>query len=203
MRAVFYHADSHFAWGDKPGDIYKRLVRVFRDQCHANGLIVTHLTCQGHECWGDEVCYYTLDPKNIVANREECFTAFLKQAPEDVYWFTEPDSRIQQMFLPPEADLVMLYRPDDGVPLNPSFRVARPRALPVFEEALGLMRQDPRKDWHGDSVVWTEMHRRMGKPKVGKFKYNGVSVELWPFADYVKPGRFVRNLMGRSKLEET
>lgn len=199
MKAVYYHADSHFPWGDRPGDVYAKLADKFKKQCHEHGLQVVHLTCDGFPGWGDENHSFPLDPKNIVANREEAFTSFLETAPEDWYWFTEPDCEILGRIPTPTCDAVFLYRKGDGVPMTPSWRMARPKALPVFKALRDAMREDHRKDWHGDSAAFTKVWNEMGRP-TERVEYLGVKIRFWDFAEFAKPGRYTRNLMGRSKL---
>ncbi len=194
MKAVIYHADSHFAWGSKPGDFYKHLFGRLRFE-----MPVIHLTCVGHPIWGDEGLHFDLDPKNVVANREECFAGFLEYAPDDVYWFTEPDCEILHPFPALKKDAAFLYRPGDDVPMTPSWRLARPKAFPLFDLFREEMRKDHRKDWHGDSAALTASWKRLGSPQED-FEYQGLQVEMRPYADYVKPGRYTKNNLGQKKL---
>lgn len=201
MKAVYYHADSRFAWGDiPPAGLYRGLAERFRTQCNANGMSVVHLTCEGFPGWGDENVFLPLDPKNVVANREEAFSAFLETAPDDFYWFAEPDMEILRMFPAPACDATFLYRPNDDVPVSPGWRIARPKALPIFHETRDSLRADGRKEWHGDSAAMTALWERMGRPTTGRLQYAGCSVELRNFSDYVKPGLYTKNLKGKSKL---
>lgn len=195
MKAVVYHADSHFPWGGKPGVLYEQMFKRFRSY----GIPVIHLTCKGFPIWGDEGRHFDLDPHNIVANREEAFTAFLQSAPDDVYWFAEPDFEVLRPIPELEGDLAMLYRREDDVPLTPGWRLARPSALPIFTMIREEMRLDARKDWHGDSAAMTAVWKTLGSPQ-SNFKYRGIEVELRQFSQYVKPGLFTRNRMGKSKL---
>lgn len=201
MKAVYYHADSHLAWGGSPEkDAYKRLAQRFLAQCHQFGMQVVHLTCDGHEQWGDENYSYPLDPKNVVANREEVFCNFLETAPDGWYWFAEPDFlQFAQMEEPKGCDAVFLYRGNDGVPLNPAWRMATPKALPVFHRLREAMRAEPRKDWHGDSDAFTKVWHEMGKP-TKNLEYLGVKIEIRCFGLYVKPGKITCNPMGMRKF---
>lgn len=194
MKAVIYHADSHFAWGGEPGDAYKQMFGSLRFE-----MPVIHLTCRGHPIWGDEGMHFDLDPQNVVANREECFAEFLKNAPDDVYWFTEPDCVVLKAFPPLKRDAAMLYRPNDDVPMTPSWRLARPVASPLFELFREEMRKDPRKDWHGDSAAFTAAWKRLGSP-TENFTYQGLRVEMRRYSDYVKPGVFTKNNLGPRKV---
>ena len=200
MKAVYYHADSHFPWGGHPGNVYAELAAQFKAQCHEYGMQVVHLTCDGFPGWGDENHSYPLDPKNIVANREEAFCSFLESAPEDWYWFTEPDCVILRAIPSPAGDAVFLYRKNDGVPMNPGWRMATPKALPVFKALRDALRLDPRKDWHGDSGAFNATYKVMGEPK-DRVKFLGVDIRFWDFADFVKPGKYTMNQMGPRKLK--
>lgn len=202
MKAVYYHADSHLAWGGKPPvGAYEAMARKFLAQCHEAGMRVVHLTCEGQPGWGDENHFYPLDPKNVVANREEAFTEFLSKAPEDWYWFTEPDSVILEGLPKPiKADLLLAYRRGDDVPINPSWRMATPQALPFFEAVRDEIRKDHRKDWHGDSAAFTKVWRQMGQPSE-RLQWNGIRVDFVPFSEVVKPGRYTKNMMGPKKFK--
>jgi len=205
MRAVVYHADARFAWGGDVGDLYERLMVRFVEMCHKNGMDVVHLSVEGHPGWGDENHRYAnLDPRNIVLNREECFTIFLETAPNDVYWFTEPDHLITKMWPGLEADCAMLYRNGDAVPMCPAWRMATPKALPFFRKLRDTLRSlEPSSgvgfDWHGDSWAFTKVWGDMGKPKK-RANYLGVDVEFRNYADYIKPlGTYGKNYFGKSK----
>lgn len=202
MKAVYYHADSHFAWGGSPEKgAYKRLAMRFLAQCHKYGMQVVHLTCDGHEGWGDENHSYQLDPKNVVANREEAFCSFLEKAPHDWYWFAEPDFlQYEAMPEPKGCDAVFLYRGNDDVPMNPGWRQATPKALPLFHRLREAMREDHRKDWHGDSAAFTKVWHEMGKPTGKVSNYLGCSIEFRCFGNYVKPGKITSNPMGMRKF---
>jgi hypothetical protein len=143
---------------------------------------------EGFPGWGDENVFYAgLEPKNIVYNREKCFAEFLESAPDDIYWFTEPDSRIKEQFPPLEADLALCHRPADKVKICPAWRLCTPKALPFFQEVAALMESLP-KEWEGDSTAFQ---------KVNLKKYH---VELRDYKDYVaRGGRYSRNYKGGDK----
>lgn len=190
MKVVVYHADSHYPNGKPLGDSYKRLFKGFNKNCHGHGLTTIHLTLEGFEGWGDENIYYPgLDPWNVILNREVVFTEFLKAAPMDVYFFSEPDYRMFTAVPPLKTDVAMLYRHSDGVPLNPSWRLATPKALPLFE----LFRDETAsarsvEGWHCDSEGFTSVWKQMGSPeKCEVVEFLGLSIELREFSDYVKP----------------
>lgn len=204
MKAVIYHADSHFAWGAAPRvGFYEGLFKKAKANFAEHGMTTIHLTLRGFPGWGDENFFYDGDPKDVVANREECFYQFLKDAPEDVYWFTEPDVTILRGF--PglrQFDLALCYRPGDDVPIAPAWRLARKSALPVFEECVEMMREDPRKDWHGDSAVFAKLWARMGKPKE-KLVYKGLKIEMREYRLYVKGAHdpYTINALGPNKAK--
>lgn len=193
MKAVVYHADSHFADGQPVGDTYKRLFKGFNKNCHEFGMTTVHVTLEGHEGWGDEVHYVKgLDPKNVMLNREIAFCDFLESAPEDVYFFIEPDYRIWKMFPDLKGDVSLVYRDGDTVPITPSWRLARNKALPLFQ----LFRDETQKvkprpgvgyDWHCDSEGFNSVWRKMGSPTVGLTSFMGLQIEFRKFSEYVKP----------------
>lgn len=199
MKAVIYHAPAKTLWHTPP-NLYKRLFEGFKEQAHKHGVSLIHLTLTGCEGWGDENIYYTgLDAQNVVYNREVCFTKFLENAPDDVYWLTEPDARLMQMFPWPKADLTMLYR-DDDVHMTPSFRIARKSSLPIFQELLSSFKGE--KDWHGDSRTFNLMYERMGSPKIGFMQYKGLQVEFRDYRDYgLKHSKYVTHHKFISKMQ--
>lgn len=209
MKAVIYHADAKFAWGDPVGTVYKRLFERFRKKCREFGMELIHLTLEGQPGWGDSNYFYEgLDPKNVVLNREECFTRFLENDSEDgvVYWFTEPDFDINRMIPPLEADCAMIYRPNDDVPMCPAWRLATTKALPFFVRLRDRLREVKERpgvgfDWHGDSEAFTAIWNEMGCPKA-KTEYLGVKIEFRKYEDYIKgTNKFTRNYFGSRKLK--
>ena len=202
MKAVVYHADAKIA--DRygyPANAYQILFRDFVKNAHAFGMDVVHVTVDGHPGWGDENFFIDADPEHVVYNREVGFIEFLRQAdPEEVYWLTEPDSRIYRNWPALEGDLCVLRR-SDPVAINPSWRMARTTALPWFQEILTLFDLE-RRDWHGDSVAFAEMWKRMGRPEVGRHIYNGLDIELRPFKQYCQTrSKFSRQFQHNNKLE--
>lgn len=185
MKAVIYHADGPKLW-DAPEGLYKQLFKGFKKEAQKFGIQTVHLTLQGHEGWGDENVYFDgLDPFNVVYNREACFSRFLKDAPDDVYMFTEPDARIKAAIPPLKADMALLYRTPEGPHFTPSWRMARKSALPIFEETLANM-QGHRMDWHGDSNAFEKLYTDCGSPqKFGiTIEHNGVKIEVRDYFDY-------------------
>jgi len=204
---VVYHADARFAWGDAVGDTYSRLFAAFRNQCKRFGMKVIHLTLEGHPGWGDESIHYGgLDSRYVVLNREECFTQFLETASDEVYWFCEPDMEILAMWPKLKADCAMLYRHGDAVPMCPAWRMATPKALPLFVKLRDTLREViPRPgvghDWHGDSEAFTRVWKDMGKP-TDRTTYLGVDVEFRNYSHYIKGDpKFTRNYFGKNKME--
>lgn len=206
MKAVVYHADAKFAWGDSVGNTYKLLFGAFRKQCNKFGMPLVHLTLDGQPGWGDENRFYPgLDQRNVVLNREECFSQYLEEA-DDVCWFCEPDMLIKQMWPELVTDCAMVYRPNDDVPMCPAWRMATKKALPFFIKLRDTLRSVETRpgvghDWHGDSEAFTKVWNEMGCPKVGKHEFMGLSFEFRKYEDYIKGSeKFTRNYFGKRKL---
>lgn len=199
MKAVIYHTDGPMA-KNFPPDTYRKLFEGFRKNAAEFGITTIHLTLEGHPGWGDENYYYpNLDAADVVYNREICFIEFLKSAPEDVYWFTEPDSRIAEMWPPLTGQLALLRR-QDSVAINPAWRLACPSALPIFE--MILERFDlGRKSWHGDSIAFRQLWLDFEQPDVGHFEHNGIKIELRDYSDYCKiSSKYSRQWKASKKL---
>ena len=181
MKAVIYHSDT--ARGSKFD--YRKLFSGFMENVRYYGIRTVHLTTDGAEGWGDENHYYSLDPYNIVMNREITFCEFLEKSEDDeTYWFTEPDARIVKMFPELDGDLCLLFRKNDIAVITPSFRLARKSALPFFHETSDLMKMSSGKNWDGDTDAFVEMWKRIGSPTEGKTEYNGIKIEIRPYEDY-------------------
>jgi hypothetical protein len=184
MKVVIYHATSeervHFK--NRVG-IYKQITEIFKENVNSFSFPLIHLTTTGHEGWGDENYYYDLDPREINYNRELCFIDFLKNTadPNEVYWFTEPDWRIESMFPPLENDVDFLLRPDI-IPLHPGWRLAKKSALPIFEELLDCFYLE-QKVWGGDSAGMANFYARADNP-ASTFEYKGCKVGLRPYKEY-------------------
>lgn len=199
MKAVIYHADGPIA-KKFPPDTYRNLFEGFKKNAAEFGLTTVHLTLEGHPGWGDENHFYPGDPADIVYNREVCFIEFLKSAPNDVYWFTEPDSRIAEMWPPLVGDLAMLRR-QDAVAINPAWRLARPSALPIFEMALDRFDTN-QKSWHGDSIAFRQLWLDFGQPDIGSFEHNGVKIELRDYNDYCRTkAKYTKQWKAKRKLQ--
>lgn len=208
MKAVVYHADARFAWGDPVGRVYADLFKRFRKQCSDYGMELIHLTLTGQPGWGDKNFHYDgLKPENVVLNREECFSRFLETAADDVYWFAEPDMCIYRMWPDLEADCAMVYRSNDDVPMCPAWRMARPSALPFFQKLRDTLRGITVRpgvgfDWHGDSEAFTTVWKDMGCPQKGVVDYMGLKIEFRKYEDYIKgTTKFTRNYFGKRKME--
>jgi hypothetical protein len=186
MKAVIYHAHAKIAEQFEPLT-YERLIHGLKKNVNSYGIPLVHLTLYGNAGFGDENHYFEGDPNEIIWNREKFFIEFLKQAPDDVYFFTEPDSRIMEMFPELDCDLALLRRNDD-VALNPAWRLARKSAIPFFEEVFTYYPEEAnRKEWHGDSIAWVKIWEKMGKPNVGKVKYNNMDIDLRVYDLYCRP----------------
>ena len=186
MKAVIYHAPAKIA--EKfPPLTYEKLIHGLKINVNSHGMPLVHLTVIGNRGMGDENHYFDVDPANIIWNREQLFIDFLKQADEDeVYFFTEPDSRIKLMFPPLTTDLALLRR-NDSVAMNPAWRLAKKSSLPFFEEVFSYFPDEPRyKEWDGDSIGYIKMWEKIGKPNVGEVHYNGMSIDLRPYDLYCR-----------------
>lgn len=184
MKAVIYHADGPVA-KNFPAGLYENIFKGAKENLATFGIPTIHLTLEGHPGWGDENYYYPGDPVDIVYNREVCFVEFLRNAPDALYFFSEPDYRIIQLWPEPTTDLVMLRR-QDSVAINPSWRLARPSALPFFERLLENFELN-KKTWHGDSHSMVRTWEQMGSPDEGIHKFLGITVELRPYREYTSP----------------
>jgi hypothetical protein len=136
-------------------------------------------------------------------NREIAFCDFLEKAPDDVYWFSEPDYRILTPWPRLNADCALLYRPNDDVAITPAWRMATKKALPLFalfrDETRGAkLRPGVGYDWHCDSEGFNSVFKMMGKAS----EYLGVSIEWRDFRDYIKPDPiYGRNYAWKAKEE--
>lgn len=202
LKAVVWHANYKRPNGEDAGDTYKRLFVGFTKMLHKHDITLVHLTTDGHEKWGDETIHYDLDPKNVVLNREIAFCDYLKDQNELV-WFTEPDTDIIKMFPLTDADCALLTRLNDGVSLNPAWRLANKNALPLFEEFRDETEKTGKHDWHGDSDAFKIVHARMGKVyhnQRTRINYNGVNIELRDYSHYIKGEcRFTKNYLSDGK----
>ena len=186
MKVVIYHAKAKLA--DKfAANTYERLIEGLRKNVNELGFPLVHLTIEGEPGFGDENYFYSGNPEYIVWNRERLFLEFLKQAPDDVYWFSEPDYRIVNMFPELTADLALLRR-NDKVAITPSWRLATKAAIPFFEEVLSYYPDDDElRAWDGDSDAYIQIWKAMGQPNIGMLRYNNMSIELRDYSAYCKP----------------
>lgn len=182
MKAVIYHADGKLSH-KYPEDTYKKLILGLKENCHQFGIPLIHLTLNGFEGLGDENHFYEGNPDEIIYNREKCFIDFLKKAPDDVYWFTEPDSRLINEFPVLETDLAMLIRVSEKR-LNAAWRLAKPSAVSFFEEAFSHYDMT-RKEWDGDTSGYVKMYELMGNPeKEGIYNYKNLTIDLRNYKQY-------------------
>lgn len=185
MKAVIYHADSVKVQKKIASGIYKKLILGLKENLNKFEIPLVHLTLNGFEGWGDENYFYPGDADEVILNRELTFIEFLKKSdPDEIYWFTEPDSRIIEKFPNLEGDLALLYR-NDSVPISPAWRLARKTALPFFEELITYFNQDY-KDWHGDSWAFRKMWEILNRPELGKIKYKDLNIEFRRYDEYCK-----------------
>jgi len=199
MKAVIYHADAEIA-DTFPKDTYKKITLGLKENLNSFNIPLIHITTKGHDGWGDENYYYDGDPVNIVYNREKFFLEFLKECPDDVYWFTEPDARLNSELPPLTTDLALLRRKDD-VAISPWWRLAKKTSIPFFEEVLKNFDMQ-QKNWHGDSVAYTKIWELMGKPDCGICHWNNMSIDLREYRLYTGRNQpYSRQWKSHNKLE--
>ncbi len=203
MKAVIYHADA-IKSKEYADNIYKHLIVNLKKNLNSFGIKLVHLTLTGFEGLGDENHYFEGEPNNITYNREKFFVEFLKNSPDELYWLTEPDSRIHNMFplLEDNVDLSLLYRHDD-VHIPPAWRLVRKSALPFFEELLNYYEQERKDWWEGDSACFSKMWKNMGEPQTeGLVSYNGMTIELRPYKLYcMRKSHYTQQFKGHHKKE--
>jgi hypothetical protein len=199
MKAVIYHADTYLA--DKfPKDTYKQLTLGLKENLKTFNIPLIHITVTGHEGWGDENYFYDGDPADAMYNREKFFLEFLKTCPEDTYWFTEPDARLNSELPPLTTDLALLRR-NNGVAISPWWRLAKKSSIPFFEEVLKNFDME-NKGWHGDSVAYTTTWESIGKPGWGIHNWNGISIDFRDYRLYTGRGKpYSRQWKSHKKLE--
>lgn len=198
MKAVVYHADGPIAKNFPPG-LYQGLFEKLKENLHTYDIELIHITLDGHPGWGDTNISISGNPEDIVYNREIAFSSFLRTAPDDVYWFTEPDARLVGMLPPLEGDLALLRR-QDVIAITPWWRLARPSALPFFEEVITHF-DLTQKTWHGDSWAFVDMWKNMGEPGIGTVEYHGMKIELRDYSEYTgRKGPYSRQWKAKHKL---
>lgn len=203
MKAVVWHADAQHPCVVDVHDVYKRLFVGLRRNLDKFGVGLIHLTTRGHEKYSDEWVEFDLDPHHVVLNREIAWCEFLKQAPDDHYWLTEPDSRMTSEWPAITTD-AMLLRRLDKLPISPAFRVGNPKSLPLFELLRDATQKAPKNtwDWHSDSIGWSEAYKVLGKPEPPYFDYKGVSVELRRYDEYCMiRGKYAENWKASTKAD--
>lgn len=210
MKAVFWHADARHPAGIPIDDDYRRMIEDFCAHVAAWGIEPVHLTTCGHRRYTTQAYEYPFDPNEVMRSRERAFYSFLKDQASDseVYWFTEPDSRIFREIPPLFTDCAMLVR-DDAVPMCPGWRLATRAALPFFEELHDEVMAQEAADWHNDSAAFTKVYKRMGSPRCGSLVlHDKCWIEFRDYELYVKKRAgnpvvpYTRNYMGlKSKRE--
>jgi hypothetical protein len=203
MKAVVWHADAGHPLVIDVVDVYKRLFEGLTRNLAQFGIGVIHLTTRGHEKYSDEWMEFDLDPHHVVLNREIAFCEFLKQAPDDHYWLTEPDSRMKKEWPEVTTDAVLIRR-NDTLPITPSWRLGNPKSLPLWEGFRDLTMETPtdKWSWHGDSLGWLAMWNRLGKPDIGTMTWEGISIELRDYKKYVQLGsKYSENWKASNKME--
>lgn len=199
MKAVIYHTDAKIA-GKFPKGTYKNITLGLKDNLRSFDIPLVHITLNGYEGWGDENYFFDGDPEDVVYNREKFFLEFLKNCEDEVYWFTEPDSRLHSALPPLTTDLALLRR-NDSVAISPWWRLAKKTAVPFFEELIEHFDLE-NKGWNGDSTAYTKMWEIMGKPNWGVCQWQDVSIDLRDYRLYTgrhKP--YSRQWKAHKKLE--
>jgi hypothetical protein len=184
MKAIVYHADAPLIAGRYPENTYKKLLEGLKINCNSFRIPLIHITIEGFQGYGDENIFVKGDPDDIIWNREKFFIDYLQRYadPDEVYYFTEPDSRINRMFPLLTTDLSMLYR--KRVPkITPAWRLAKKSALPIFEEAFSYYNSNA-KHWDTDIGAWNKIYQKMGEPQIGITNYKNLSVELRNYKEY-------------------
>ena len=200
MKAVIYHADGPIA-ATYPAGTYKRLFEILKQNLKKFNIPLIHITLVGHEGWGDENYFYDRDPSHIVYNREELFLDFLKNTDDNVYWFIEPDHKLNNIFPPLETDLSLLLR-QDSIPITPSWRLAKKSAIPFFEEVFSYY-DTSNRSWNSDSGAYIKMWEKIGSPEsAGIISYNNMSIELRPYKQYsMRKSGYSQQFKGHHKFE--
>lgn len=208
MKAVIYHADSFIAKRlseehKLPKNIYKHLIEKLKNNLHSFGIELIHLTLHGHEGLGDQNFFYDGDPTHITYNREHCFVNFLKNCPDNEYWFTEPDTRLNNLFPALAGDLALLMRGTPGNPIPPAWRLAKKSALPFFEEILDCLDSQQKGWWENDSAAFEKMAVRLGNPtKLGHFVYKNLNIELRNYKHYcMRKSHYSQQFKSHHKIE--
>jgi hypothetical protein len=200
MKAVIYHADGPIA-KNYPVGTYDELILGLKENCNKFNIPLIHITLAGFKGLGDINYYYEGDPSEIIYNREKFFIEFLKQADDDVYWFTEPDSRIINVFPELSGDLAMLLRSDEKR-LNAAWRLCKKSAIPFFEEVLENFDLS-NKTWNGDSVAYSKIWELIGSPdKEGYIRYKNFDIELRSYKQYCsRKGYYTQQFKSNHKNE--
>jgi hypothetical protein len=200
MKVVIYHTN-----GPKSNEyvcgIYEHLILGLKENVNSLGYPLVHLTLKGFVGLGDENYYYDGDPSEVIYNREKCVLEFLRSVPDDqtVYWFTEPDSRIQSAIPELTTDLALLIR-QDTIPITPAWRLCKKTALPFFEEAFSYFDLN-NKTWSGDAYGYLKMWESMGKP-TSSLVYKNVSIDLRKYKNYCsQKGKYTTQHKGANKYK--
>ena len=182
MKAVVYHTDASIA-NNFPKDTYKKLLIGLRKNCNEFNIPLIHITINGYPGYGNENIFVDADPEDITHNREKFFIELLKLAKDDeVFYFTEPDSRINKMFPPLTVDAAFLFRSGEHT-ITPAWRLAKRSALPIFEEAFSYYNTST-ADWGRDTLAWKKLCDNIENPKLGIVDYNGLKIDLRRYKDY-------------------
>jgi hypothetical protein len=189
MKAVIYHADCRIAKKRGKEGLYKDLILGLKKNLQIFQIPLIHITLEGFEAYGDMNFFYKGDPEEVNYNRELFFIDFLKNHAEDdeVYFFTEPDTRINNMFPELEGDASFtVHRGEQRI--APQWRLAKKSALPIFEKAFSFYRED-KKFWGGDTEIWGKFYSFLRYPDDNvNVQYENLIIQLRPYKWYNMTG---------------
>lgn len=185
MKAIIYHADCPAIVKRYRLGIYEELIKGLKKNLNSFSIPLIHLTINGCKGLGDENIFFDGDVNEVNYNREKFFVEFLKEYAEEteIYFFTEPDSRINNMFpdLNGDASFTVLYGEQR---ITPQWRLAKKSALPIFEKAFSMYGEN-RRWWGGDTEIWGKMYQLLGKPNDDEIVYfEGLKIECRKYKLY-------------------
>lgn len=189
MKAVIYYADCPRISSKFPIGIYENLIKGLRENLNKFNIPLIHITLTGNTGLGDENIYYDGNPDWVNYNRELFFTDFLKNSADEkeVYWFTEPDARLNNSFPELNTDIAFTVRENR---IFPGWRLAKKSAFVLFQEAIDLFPED-RSRWQGDSEVWAQIYYNMNYPGDDAIiQYKNLNVELRKYKLYNMTGSY-------------
>lgn len=185
MKAIVYHADKPLITQRYKKGIYKDLFKGLKKNLNDFNIPLIHLTLNGFEGWGDENYHFDGNPEEVNYNRELLIVEFLKNIADDkeIYWITEPDARLNNMFPPLEGDASFTVLLGEKR-ITPQWRLVKKSSLPIFEEIVSMYGDD-KEWWGGDSEVWGRMWYQMGQPSDDcVIDYKNLKIQLRKYKHY-------------------